>query len=141
MGATCWQGTLHRLHPDPCTHRVFRFANPAGKHDTGQKHLAIALMNGMLQLMSSQIDQHPLIVDTMVHTAFIAWNPTGTILVVAGTADAGQQDQEANVVRFFSSSGVFLHQMRIPRSKKLEGMLSATLLCPACKHSKRHTVP
>lgn len=113
--------------------RRFHSKASAQKQDSESKHLAIALMNGMLQLMNSQLDRNPIIIDTMVKVAYIAWNPIGTILIVAGTMEVTEMEQAMNVVRFYSSAGALLHQMRIPRSKNLEGAqllpLRSFLLC------------
>lgn len=100
---------------------TFRWGAPDTSRDSAHKHLAIALNNGLLQLMASQADQQPIIVDTMVRVACMAWNAHGTVLAVAGASNAAADDQDAHVIRFFSDAGTFLHQMKLPRCKQLEG--------------------
>jgi hypothetical protein len=87
------------------------------------KHLAIALVNGTIQLMSSHLDQVPCIIDTMMCICFVAWDSNGCILAVAGASRSLQQDQQAHVIRFYDISGVCLHQLRVARAKELHGAL------------------
>jgi WD repeat-containing protein 35 len=118
-----------------------RYTGVDSTRASGGKHLAIALLNGMLQLTASQTDQHPVLVDTMVRIAHLAWNADGTILAVAGTSQAVTDGQDANVVRFFTNCGAFLHQMKLPRFKTLEGMcyeLGTTESVLSCSSVRRH---
>jgi hypothetical protein len=85
------------------------------------KHLAIALVNGTVQLMSSHLDRVPCIIDTMMCINHAAWDSSGSILAVAGASRSMQQDQQAHVIRFYDNSGVFLHQLRVARAKELHG--------------------
>lgn len=83
------------------------------------------MVNGTLHLMSSHLDHAPCIVDTMLSVSHAAWHPAGNVLAVAGASRVTQSEQNTNVVRFYSSTGTFLHQLRIPRSKVIQGARAA----------------
>jgi hypothetical protein len=70
---------------------VCRWGSPDTSRAPANKHLAIALNNGLLQLMASQLDQQPVIVDTMVRVACIAWNAHGTVL---GGGGGGEKEED-----------------------------------------------
>lgn len=64
--------------------------------------------------------------DTMLSVSHAAWHPAGGVLAVAGASRMAQNEQHANVVRFYSSTGTFLHQLRVPRSQVMQGATSAS---------------
>lgn len=45
----------------------------------------------------------------------VKWNPSGTIIVVAGSSVDGEDKR--GVVKFFDNKGDFLRNMRIPNSQ------------------------
>jgi WD repeat-containing protein 35 len=92
------------------------------------KHLAIALINGMMQLMSSPNDSDPVLIDTLVSVAHMAWNVDGTIIAVAGASHLAADGHDANIARFFSKSGACLHQMKLPRSQMIQGVSNVCCL-------------
>lgn len=47
----------------------------------------------------------PILIDTGMQVAQIAWNHTGAILAVAGSQHALGQDKEVNVVQFYTPLG------------------------------------
>ena len=47
----------------------------------------------------------PILIDTGMQVAQVAWNHTGAILAVAGSQHALGQDKEVNVVQFYTPLG------------------------------------
>ena len=59
-----------------------------GLQDPNQPVLAIALANGRLQLMRSETDENPVLIDTGLVASTIAWNGNGTVLALSGNYGA-----------------------------------------------------
>jgi hypothetical protein len=98
-----------------------RHAAAAGRLDE-KKRLAVGLMNGMLQLMSSHLDKDPIIIDSLLHVSAIAWSPDGSVLLVAGTTKLVEgNSKEALAVKFYSHTGCLLHQTKVPSGCKAAG--------------------
>jgi WD repeat-containing protein 35 len=102
-------------------------------------------MNGMLQLMSSHLDTEPLIIDSLLHVAAIAWSPDGSVLLVVGiTKLSNCGENEFLAAKFYSRTGCLLHHMKIPNAQNAAGearqkadLCSVANLCalPTCPGS------
>ncbi|XP_076457078.1 WD repeat-containing protein 35-like isoform X2 [Babylonia areolata] len=76
--------------------------------------LALCFDNGRCQIMRSETDENPVLIDTGMHVAQIGWNHTGAILAVAGSQHALGQDKEVNVVQFYTPLGEHLRTLKVP---------------------------
>nr|KAG5696704.1 hypothetical protein BaRGS_012073 [Batillaria attramentaria] len=76
--------------------------------------LALCFDNGRCQIMRSEIDENPILIDTGMQVAQIGWNHTGAILAVAGSQHAIGQDKEVNVVQFYTPLGEHLRTLKVP---------------------------
>lgn len=77
--------------------------------------LAVCYENGKMQLMRSDTDEKPFLIDTGLTVTSIRWNPQGTVLAVAGVPSVQTQADRAVVVtQFFSNAGVHLRTLRVP---------------------------
>lgn len=102
-------------------HKFCRYASPEHRQEGPHKHLAIGLVNGLMQLMSSAYDQQPVVVDTLLYIAKAKWNPDGTMLAVAGALRHAADGMDANVVKFYACSGSLLHQTALPGGRQIAG--------------------
>lgn len=99
--------------------RARRYDVTQGLTEQGQPSLAIGFANGLLQLMRSEADESPILVDTAMAAAKIRWNTTGTLIVVAGThASTSSQGErrEIAMIQFFSPYGDHLRTLKVPGS-------------------------
>ncbi|XP_059152704.1 WD repeat-containing protein 35-like isoform X2 [Physella acuta] len=76
--------------------------------------LALCFDNGRCQIMKNETDEDPILVDTGMQIAQVAWNHTGSILAIAGTQHAVGQDKEVNVVQFYTPFGEHLRTLKVP---------------------------
>ncbi|XP_060579333.1 WD repeat-containing protein 35-like [Ruditapes philippinarum] len=76
--------------------------------------LAICFDNGRCQIMRSEIDETPILIDTGMAVAQLAWNHNGSVLAVAGSQKAIGQDKEVNVVQFYGPYGEHLRTLKVP---------------------------
>eukprot|EP00667_Euglena_gracilis_P001159 EG_transcript_1159 len=72
--------------------------------------LALLFCTGLLQMMRDPHDPNPLLVDTEVEPTTLAWNPTGTLLAVAGLS---KQDKDV-LVKLYSLTGTLRGQVSFP---------------------------
>jgi len=95
------------------------FDTSAGVAEQGQPSLAVGFENGLLQLMRSESDDAPVLVDTAMAMVTLRWNPAGTLIVVAGThgttSSAGEW-REVAMMQFFSPVGEHLRTLKVPGS-------------------------
>lgn len=113
---------------------VRRFDKATGEGSEARKTLAVGLVNGLLQLMSAQIDPQPIIIDTGMRLQHLAWSPDGLLLAVAGNVHVSSQDQsEISVLRFYTEAGAYLRQMRIPRRGNLSGATPLSAGLSTCR--------
>ncbi|EEC01248.1 WD-repeat protein, putative [Ixodes scapularis] len=75
--------------------------------------LAIGYESGKVQLMCSESDDSPLILDTDMTATCLQWNHDGTMLAVTGKHYAGDTEKR-NMVKFFNPYGQHLHTLRVP---------------------------
>ncbi|EDV23603.1 uncharacterized protein TRIADDRAFT_50569 [Trichoplax adhaerens] len=71
--------------------------------------------NGKMQLMKSETDENPIIIDTGLSISTVQWNHTGSVLAVGGLQQ--NQEKETNVVLFYTPFGDHLRTLRIPGKK------------------------
>ncbi|KAK7092123.1 WD repeat-containing protein 35-like isoform X2 [Littorina saxatilis] len=76
--------------------------------------LALCFDNGRCQIMRSETDENPILIDTGMQVSQIGWNHTGAILAVAGSQHALGQDKEVNVVQFYTPLGEHLRTLKVP---------------------------
>ncbi|KAL8581320.1 WD repeat-containing protein 35 [Nucella lapillus] len=76
--------------------------------------LALCFDNGRCQIMRSETDENPILIDTGMQVAQIGWNHTGSIFAVAGSQHALGQDKEVNVVQFYTPLGEHLRTLKVP---------------------------
>ncbi|KAF6773672.1 WD repeat domain 35 [Paragonimus kellicotti] len=72
--------------------------------------LAICYDIGRCQLMRSQLDTDPILLDTGIEITCSAWNENGSLLAVAGL----QKERDVNVVQFYSAFGEHLRSLCLP---------------------------
>ena len=75
--------------------------------------LAILCTNGKLQLMCSEQDDKPLVVDTELKPVDCCWSHDGTILAVAGRSGEGSQPGQ-NAVHLYLATGALLKVTKLP---------------------------
>ena len=72
--------------------------------------LAIGFESGRVQLMRDEEDPVPILVDTGLIVSHARWNPNGSVLAVAGTANNSQSAE----VQFFSPLGRLVATLKVP---------------------------
>eukprot|EP00760_Papus_ankaliazontas_P001905 PhM_4_TR10728/c0_g1_i1/m.13047/K19674/WDR35, IFT121; WD repeat-containing protein 35 len=88
-----------------------------GLQEPNQPALAIAYENGRCQIMRSEIDDRPVLIDTALRATRIRWNVQGTILAIGGVPiEAPQDRKDGAVVQFYSPQGVHLRTLKVPGS-------------------------
>eukprot|EP00761_Pharyngomonas_kirbyi_P009989 gb/GECH01010007.1/.p1 GENE.gb/GECH01010007.1/~~gb/GECH01010007.1/.p1 ORF type:complete len:877 (+),score=173.67 gb/GECH01010007.1/:1-2631(+) len=78
--------------------------------------LAICYSNGKCQIMRSEHDTEPHLIDSELDVSCISWNPFGTVLAIAGK-NKFAQDVSDNFVQFYSHKGEHLTSMKVGRSE------------------------
>ncbi|PVD32416.1 hypothetical protein C0Q70_07850 [Pomacea canaliculata] len=76
--------------------------------------LALCFDNGRCQIMRTETDENPVLIDTGMQVVQISWNHTGSILAVAGSQHALGQEKEVNVVQFYTPLGEHLRTLKVP---------------------------
>jgi hypothetical protein len=82
--------------------------------DDGPVGLCIAYEQGRMILLKSDKDDDPIAVDTTMILSKIKWNPTGTIIAVAGCS---LEDERKAIVKFFDGKGNHLKSLRVPQAE------------------------
>lgn len=83
--------------------------------------LAICFDNGRCQIMRYENDENPVCIDTLMNVVSIQWNHCGSVLAVAGSLRAANQDKEFNVVQFYTPFGEHLRTLKVP-GKQMTGV-------------------
>ncbi|KAF3844601.1 hypothetical protein F7725_007764 [Dissostichus mawsoni] len=83
--------------------------------------LAICFDNGRCQIMRYDNDENPVCIDTLMNVVSIQWNHCGSVLAVAGSLRAANQDKEFNVVQFYTPFGEHLRTLKVP-GKQMTGV-------------------
>ncbi|CAK8696266.1 unnamed protein product [Clavelina lepadiformis] len=76
--------------------------------------LAVCFDNGRCQVMRTESDSRPVLIDTKMHTVDAQWNDNGSILAIAGTLHMGQNEKDINMVQFFNAFGEGLYTLKLP---------------------------
>uniref|UniRef100_A0A7S1KLL8 Anaphase-promoting complex subunit 4 WD40 domain-containing protein n=1 Tax=Percolomonas cosmopolitus TaxID=63605 RepID=A0A7S1KLL8_9EUKA len=97
-----------------------------GYEDLTAPTLAICYKNGRCQLMTNELDDKPILIDTALKATAIEWNKSGSVLAIAGLSEvqggslsedmdtAGQKT--VSVVQLYSSRGQHMRTLRTPGS-------------------------
>ena len=85
-----------------------------GYPDLNAPTLAICYNNGRCQLMRGDIDDNPILLDTDMTISEPSWNPSGTVLALAGVQEI--EGKPVGVVQFYSPYGRHLKTLRVPGS-------------------------
>jgi WD repeat-containing protein 35 len=70
--------------------------------------LAVAFENGRVQIMRGPDDDAPVLIDTGLRLTHAKWNPSGTVLALAGDGSPGSE------VQFYSCLGRYRTALRVP---------------------------
>ncbi|CAG5134548.1 unnamed protein product, partial [Candidula unifasciata] len=76
--------------------------------------LALCYDNGRCQIMKNEGDEDPVLLNTGMQIAQVAWNHTGSILAIAGSQQTMEQDKDVNVVQFYNPFGEHLRTLKVP---------------------------
>ncbi|KAI9557994.1 hypothetical protein GHT06_014747 [Daphnia sinensis] len=76
--------------------------------------LAILFSNGKLQLMKSDQDENPIVVETQLKPVDCQWNHDGTILAIAGHSSDTNPSPTQNTINFYSPQGKLIRTMKLP---------------------------
>eukprot|EP00039_Didymoeca_costata_P008719 m.115408 g.115408 ORF g.115408 m.115408 type:complete len:1163 (+) comp14202_c1_seq1:133-3621(+) len=74
--------------------------------------LAVCFQNGRLQIMRSESDEEPQLVDAEMTVVQCEWNQQGTVLALAGMQEV--DDRNVNVVQFYTPFGDHLRTLKVP---------------------------
>jgi WD repeat-containing protein 35 len=88
--------------------------------------LCIGFENGRVQIMRSDSDDRPLLIDTQLRCTGLKWDPNGHTVAICGMqCQSGNDQREMGIVQFYAASGHHLRTLRIPgqnlRSVSWEG--------------------
>ncbi|CAJ1415377.1 unnamed protein product [Effrenium voratum] len=90
------------------------FAGPSGP-DNQTPALCLGFENGRVQIMRSDADDKPVLLDTQLRCTGLKWDPNGSVVAIAGVqAGAAASDREVGVVQFYAPSGQHLRSLRVP---------------------------
>jgi len=79
--------------------------------------LCIGFENGRVQVMRSDSDDKPVLIDTQLRCTSLKWGPNGDVVAIAGMQTQTQGvavDREVGVVQFYAPSGQHLRTLRVP---------------------------
>eukprot|EP00456_Euglypha_rotunda_P014472 TRINITY_DN14558_c0_g3_i6.p1 TRINITY_DN14558_c0_g3~~TRINITY_DN14558_c0_g3_i6.p1 ORF type:complete len:362 (-),score=41.07 TRINITY_DN14558_c0_g3_i6:23-1108(-) len=82
--------------------------------------LALCYDNGKAQIMRSDRDDNPVLLDTGLSASAIKWNHNGSVLAIAGstikdpTKDSPKEDNKSHCVQFYSPFGKHLRTLNVP---------------------------
>lgn len=90
------------------------FAGPSGP-DNQTPALCLGFENGRVQIMRSDADDKPVLLDTQLRCTGLKWDPNGSVVAIAGIqAQGAANDREVGVVQFYAPSGQHLRSLRVP---------------------------
>eukprot|EP00397_Hematodinium_sp_SG-2012_P004975 GEMP01004991.1.p1 GENE.GEMP01004991.1~~GEMP01004991.1.p1 ORF type:complete len:1182 (+),score=262.89 GEMP01004991.1:170-3715(+) len=79
--------------------------------------LAVGFVNGRVQVLRTDMDDKPVLIDTQLRCSALRWSPVGDVLAVAGVqtpnVDA-EQAMDFGVVQFYAPTGQHLRTLRAP---------------------------
>jgi len=79
--------------------------------------LCVGFENGRVQIMRSDSDDKPVLIDTQLRCTGLKWDPNGQTVAIAGMqmqTQATTGDREVGVVQFYAPSGQHLRTLRVP---------------------------
>mmetsp|Transcript_3004 Transcript_3004/g.7686 ORF Transcript_3004/g.7686 Transcript_3004/m.7686 type:complete len:1249 (+) Transcript_3004:101-3847(+) len=77
--------------------------------------LCIGFENGRVQIMRSDSDDKPVLIDTQLRCTVLKWDPNGQVVAIAGMQSHGQgTDREVGIVQFYAPAGQHLRTLRVP---------------------------
>eukprot|EP00049_Salpingoeca_infusionum_P026788 m.27924 g.27924 ORF g.27924 m.27924 type:complete len:1165 (+) comp8999_c0_seq1:165-3659(+) len=76
--------------------------------------LAVCYESGRMQLMRSESDTNPVLIDCVMKIASARWNYNGTVLAVAGKQAVEGSKREQNCVQFYTPFGDHLRTLMVP---------------------------
>lgn len=88
-----------------------------GNIGTEVPSLCVGFENGRVQIMRSDSDDKPILIDTQLKCTSLKWDRNGTTIAIAGMQPAGANpggDREVGVVQFYSALGQHLRTLRVP---------------------------
>lgn len=89
----------------------------SGGPDNQTPTLCIGFENGRVQIMRSDSDDKPVLIDTQLRCTGLKWDPNGQIVAIAGMqaqSQGGAADREVGVVQFYAPGGQHLRTLRVP---------------------------
>eukprot|EP00928_Gymnodinium_smaydae_P071095 TRINITY_DN54772_c0_g1_i1.p1 TRINITY_DN54772_c0_g1~~TRINITY_DN54772_c0_g1_i1.p1 ORF type:complete len:1239 (-),score=345.63 TRINITY_DN54772_c0_g1_i1:123-3839(-) len=87
--------------------------------DAQMPSLCIAFESGRVQIMRSDSDDKPVLIDTQLRCMGLKWDPNGQTVAIAGMQAQAQGvagDREIGVVQFYAPGGQHLRTLRVPGS-------------------------
>ncbi|GAB5366413.1 hypothetical protein AAMO2058_001141600 [Amorphochlora amoebiformis] len=88
-----------------------------GKEARKLPSLAVGFTNGTVQIMSGIGDKSPVLIATGMEATRLKWNPSGTVLAIAGSTKIPQETGDAtnqNMVQFYTPMGRHLRTLKVP---------------------------
>jgi WD repeat-containing protein 35 len=79
--------------------------------------LCVGFENGRVQIMRSDSDDKPVLIDTQLRCTGLKWDPNGQVVAIAGMQTQSQgmaADREVGVVQFYAPTGQHLRTLRVP---------------------------
>ncbi|CAE8633546.1 unnamed protein product [Polarella glacialis] len=79
--------------------------------------LCVGFDNGRVQIMRSDSDDKPVLIDTQLRCTGLKWDPNGQTVAIAGMqtqSQASAADREVGVVQFYAPAGQHLRTLRVP---------------------------
>ncbi|CAE7432828.1 Wdr35 [Symbiodinium pilosum] len=91
------------------------FAGPNGPENQTPT-LCLGFENGRVQIMRSDADDKPVLLDTQLRCTGLKWDPNGSVIAIAGVQSQGAAaaDREVGIVQFYAPSGQHLRSLRVP---------------------------
>lgn len=90
-----------------------------GFSDSKNPSLAICFENGRCQVMRSEMDEKPALIDTGMRASNMQWNSQGTALAIGGiqtASTAAGEKKDVGMVQFYSPTGQHLRTLKVPGS-------------------------
>lgn len=88
-----------------------------GFADSKNPTLAICFENGRCQVMRSEMDEKPALIDTGMRASNMQWNSQGTALAIGGmqvATTSGGEKKDVGMVQFYSPTGQHLRTLKVP---------------------------
>ena len=87
------------------------FAGPSGPENQTPS-LCLGFENGRMQIMRSDADDKPVLLDTQLRCTGLKWDPNGSVVAIAGIqAQNAVNEREVGIVQFYAPSGQHLRSL------------------------------